>query len=139
MVKGNLFSADLAEDFYAISVDASWALDNHTANEGPLHVGFAHGDLTEAEIVECLTSEVIDPGDLIQVERSRRPVRRTGSLPADLVTGPAFDGRIVRTRLKFKVNDGNQVVAFCHSRDSGPLTTGTLVKLDGTLYGRWMI
>ncbi len=139
VVKANLFGSNFAEDFYAISVDASWGMEAHTAGEGPYTLGYAHGDLSEAEIVESITAELTDPGDIIQKERARRPVRSVGRFTGVAIDEVLNDGVLIRTPLKFAVNDGNQVVFWMFNRDSVQQTTGTLIKVDGVLYGRWQI
>ncbi len=81
VVLSELFSAALAEDLFVISVDASWAMFDHTAGEGPIGVGFTHNDLSVTEVAEALVAEVTDPSDIIARERAARPVRRTGQFP----------------------------------------------------------
>jgi len=78
--------ASLTEDLFVISVDLMWSLLGGTAGEGPIEVGVAHGDLTVAEILEAIAASPTGPGDLIQNERSRRPVRGAGSFPGITAT-----------------------------------------------------
>ena len=69
----------LGEDLFHISVEGSWTRIGGTAGEGPILVGYAHGDLTDIEIGEALDASLSDPDDIIAKEKSRRPVRRAGN------------------------------------------------------------
>ncbi len=128
----------LGEDLYALSIDCLWSLKGLTPGEGPVSVGFAHGDLTVAEITETLDASVSDPDDIIAKERARRPVRRAGLFSGIAATENLNNGVPVRTKLRFSVGDGHSINAFAVNRSgAAPLTTGGIVVLAGTIYGRW--
>ncbi len=131
--------ASLGESFYAVSVDSWWASTGHTAAEGPIQVGFAHGDLAVAEIKECIESDLSDPNDIIQRERARRPVRTVGYLRQADATPQVIDGgEKQRTPLRFKLGDGNAINVWASNRSGAQLTTGTIIRCDGVIYGRWL-
>ncbi len=127
----------LGEDFYAISADLYLSKVNHTPGEGPLLVGLNHGDLSVTEIKEKLVANVQDPDDIIANEQSRRPVRAAGQFPGIAADEVLRNGEPVRTRLKFSIGDAHTLNIFAFNRSAGPLTTGTIIKVTGTLFGRW--
>ncbi len=129
--------AALGEDLYCISVDSWASIISHTPAEGPLVCGYAHSDLTVAEVAECLSAELTDPDDIIAKERSRRPVRKTGVFSGIASDENLNNGQVIRTKLKFSVGDGHNLAFWVMNSDGDTLTTGTVVKVSGTLYGRW--
>ncbi len=135
-----LFASLLAafgEDIYIISIDAYWNLRNITTAEGPLQVGFSHGDLTVSEVSEALSAELTDPDDIIAKERSRRPVRRAGQFPSVSIDEVLNDGKPIRTKIKFSVGDGHVINGYIKNRSGAALTTGANLGITGTIYGRW--
>ncbi len=130
--------ASLGESFYAISADIAVASRGHTQGEGPLQVGMSHGDLTVTEIKEAIESDLSDPNDIIQKERSRRPVRTVGYLRQDVDPALIGDGQLQRLKMKMKLGDGNAINVWASNRSGAQLTTGTIVHIDGLIYGRWL-
>ena len=126
-----------ARNIYLISADAVITMREHTPGEGPIVYGFAAGDLTSSEILEKLQAELTDPSDIIQMERSRRPVRQTGVFPGLSSEEALNDGRNTRTRLKFGITNGKTLDVWAYNRSGNALTTGTVINVLGTLYGRW--
>ncbi len=128
----------LLEDLFIMSVDALWTLRDLTAGEGALEFGYAHDDLSVSEVAEALNAELVDPDDIITKERSRRPVRRVGVFPG-LNTEETFnDGRVHRQKVKFVVGDGHTLNTYVINRSGGTLTTGAIVTINGTIFGRWL-
>ncbi len=134
---GAILAANFLEDFYCISIDSYWSLRNADAGEGPLLVGFAHGDLTVTEIKEALEAEMVEPDNIIAKERSRRPVRKSGKFRG-LNTEEVLNlGVEIRTKLRFSVGSGHTLDAWLQNRSGAALAGGTTLAADGTLYGRW--
>lgn len=131
-----LFPA-FGEDFFAISADIGWSMRGHTAAEGPLYVGLAHGDYTEPEILENLQAELTDPDDKVAQEHSRRQVRRVGVFEGLETHETLNDGRPIRTQIKISIGDGFSLNGYAFNESGAALTTGTIIVLDGILYGRW--
>ena len=126
------------EDLFVISIDGMWTLREATAREGPIEVGFCHGDLSATEVTESLNAEQQDPDDIIQNERARRPVRRAGQFRVfDTEEMLPTHGDMLRTGCKFSVGDGHTVNCFIANRSGGSLTTGAIVEVNGNIYGRW--
>ncbi len=135
-----LFAALMAafgEDIFIISIDALFSVRGLTALEGPLQVGFSHGDLTVAEVSEALTAELTDPDDIIAKERARRPVRRAGQFSGLNTDDILNDGRLLRTKMRISVGDSHVINAFIKNRSGAALTTGANLGVTGILYGRW--
>ncbi len=130
-------SSALGEDYKTISMDCLWSLSNATGGEGPIFVGASHSDLSIVEVKEALTAEVTDPDDIIAVEHARRPVRKAGVFPVLGADAALNDGRSVRTRLGWSIGDGHNLSLFAMNRSGASLTTGALLKFQGTLYGHW--
>ncbi len=126
------------EDLFIISVDASWVLRDLTAGEGPIRVGFSHGDLTVSEVKEALEAEVSDPDDIIARERARRPVRQVGMFHGLAADDSLNNGVNIRTKVKFSVGDGHTFDLFAQNRSGvANLATGANLICDGVIYGRW--
>ncbi len=125
------------EDIFVISIDASWAITNPTVGEGPLEVGWAHGDLTVAEIAEALDAEVTDPDDIIAGERARRPVRRVGKFACLLSDEVLFNGRVERQLMKISIGDSHTLKMWGRNRSGAIFANGPSIQVDGVIYGRW--
>ncbi len=130
------------EDLFILSIDATWTLISLDVGETPIAVGFSHGDLSDAEVVEALQAALSDPDDIIAKERSRRPVRHSGNLAeGSAISGadvPLEDGHVVRTRMKFSIGDGHSLDIWAQNRSGAAnLTGGMIVKCEGKIYGRW--
>ncbi len=124
------------EDYYCVSIDCSWATRDFTAAEGPIEVGFSHGDLSVTEVEEALDAAVTDPDDIIAREHSRRPVRRAGIFSVTLESETLNQGDPIRTPLKFSIGNGHALKFFAYNRSGGALTGTNFVVIGGTLYGR---
>ncbi len=138
VLQNGIFGSSLGEDLFVISIDCYWALRGGTTGEVPIGVGFSHSDLTVAEVAECLGAELTDPDDIIQRERARRPVRRAGMFGLGASTGKELNnGVAVRTKMRMSVGDGHNVNCWARNQFGASLTTGAIVEVHGTLYGRW--
>ncbi len=130
--------ASLVEDLYISSIKGYWSLIGATPTEGPLNMGFAHGDYTVNEIEEKLDANVSDPDDKIAVERSRRLVRSAGIFPVITANEVLHGGIPVSTTMKFVVGDGKAVSFWVYNRSGAVLTTGATIGFIGTVFGRWL-
>ncbi len=147
VVSTSLLGGNLTEDLYAISMDVLADIGGLTAGEGePALLGVAHGDYANTEIAEALNVILLGPGNKIEQERARRLVRKVGTFHGnDLNTQVQMkmigrDGsRLVRIKLKFMVQSGQDLSIFVQNLSQGTLTTGAVLKFSGTAYGRWII
>ncbi len=136
----DILSADLADDFFCVSLHGNWSLRDPTAGEGPISVGLAHGGLNAAEIEEHLEVVMTSRHDILERERARRPVRKVGIFLLRTADSAAHlnDGVIVKTKLLFMVGLPEPNIRFwAWNQSGGSLTTGAVLDLTGTLFGRW--
>ncbi len=127
------------QDTWLMSTDISVAMFGHTAGEGPLIVGLAHGDYDSQEIEEYLeASAAWDEGDKVAQEHRRRKVRTLGMLPGFASNESLWDGAQKRVKLGFKLQIGETLKVWIYNFGAGTLTAGTTVKWAGTLWTRRM-
>ncbi len=129
--------AAFGEDIYCISMDIQAGLRDFTAGQTPIRFGVAHGDLSIAEIDEFNVAELSDPDDIIQKERSRRPVRKIGAFWGSEDNVQFNGGKMTRVKLGFSVGDGHALNMWVKNQSGAVLTTGAVLEFDGILYGRW--
>ncbi len=143
---GALASKDVVKDDLADTVNertlvssvvaayslAGWTL---TTNDGPILIGIAHSDYTDAEIEEYLESTGSwDEGDLVQQEISKRKIRRIGIFEEpDTDTGSVTlnDGKPIKTKLNWILNQGQTLAVWAYNTGAGPITTGATVHTEG--------
>ena len=140
-VKDDLFASVLPRSLFAISADVLFTTRGFTPTEGPVLVGFSHSDLTVTEISEKIAADgslaVLD-GDLITLERMRRPVRRVGTFPIQAEDEVLSHGEFVRQTLKFVCQTGKTISAWGANFSGATLTTGGVIQYEGNLYARRM-
>ncbi len=130
--------ASLGEKFYFHSITALCGLRDAQAGEGPIDIGYAHGNLSTTEIKENLTVNLADPDDIIAREQSRRPVRKVGQFAVIGDSASLNDGQPLKRAIRFSVGSGHAIKLFAYNRSGAALTTGSSVVVDGTIHGRWM-
>ncbi len=133
----NIFDAAFDSNFYAVSVHAAWAMDDHTAGEGPLEVGWAHDDYDVTEIQEALNAEGNTRGNMIEIERRRRKVRSVAYFHGRDANESLADGRQIKTKLGWTIIKDDNLTFWMRNHDA-TMTTGTVVNVTGVLYGRWV-
>ncbi len=118
--------------FRVMSVKASWNLTGLTAGDGPIVLGYCHSDYTVSEIKECIeAASAVDLGDKIQQERANRLIRVVGTLNE---SGGLNDGKVLSTKLNWRINPGETVAIFAYNDGGALLTTGSVVQLNGDLW-----
>ncbi len=118
-------------DYLVTSVENTWSYEDHTAGEGPITCGYAHGDYSVTEIKECLESASINMGNMIQRERARRLVRIVGAFSGQNVSETLNDGKPIKTRLNWKIPEGITLKVFFYNDSTSNLTTATLASVMG--------
>ncbi len=148
VLSANLVEGTLTEDLYVISSDLSATITGLTAGEGaPMDIGIAHSDYSDTEIKENLDVVLLGPGSKIELERTRRLVRKVGvanlsvsdTLQSVLSMIGKGGSRIIRTKWKFTVQSGKTLDIWIQNRSGATLTTGATFRWSGTVYGRWLI
>ncbi len=115
-----------------LSVEVTWSLEDLTDLDGPIEVGIAHSDYTDAEVEECLEAGGSwDEGDKVAQEQARRLVRRVGVLTEEETA--LNEGRLVKTRLNWRVSTGDTLRWWARNRGDA-LTTGAVVIISGVLH-----
>ncbi len=128
----------IAQDAQFVSTDVYISMEAHTAGEGPVQVGIANSDLSTAEIGECLDSVPASQSDIIAIEQARRPVRNVGVLPGLNTDEVLKNGEPTRIKLQWRIRGSSDLQAWIRNKSSSPLTTGSLIKVWGKVYLRWM-
>ncbi len=126
------------DGMWLVSADLTVALEAHTAGEGPLVVGCAKADYTAAEIEEWYESNASwDRGDMIANEHARRKCRMIGTFNGLTTEEVLNNGVPIRIKLGWKLEPGEVGIQYWIFNDSAAtLTTGTLAKFQGFVYGR---
>ncbi len=134
------FDETVNERTLVSSIIGRYALSNVTpiALNGPLLVGVAHGDYTDAEIEEWIENTGSwNEGDKIGQEIAKRKIRRVGlfqtsptSVPAD--TAVLNDGKPIKTKLNWILNQGESLKLWAYNTGSVAFaTTAPVVDLQG--------
>ncbi len=109
-----------------------------TASEGPLLLGMASVDLSNAEIAEALVADPQSPRDQPAAEQANRQVFPLAMLPASVeVAGNEIQAlRSLRYPWK-RILEGNGLKYFVQNLDGSTLTSGTLVTVFTAVVGTW--
>ncbi len=127
---------NFGREAYVISADIIWTITGNTAGEAGVVCGIAHSDYSSTEISEWFLASSFDPGDKLLQEKSRRQCREAGVFPG-IVGFSLNDGKHIRTKLKFPVEEGKTLDAFVINNSGATLTTGSTVIFSGKVYLRW--
>ncbi len=126
-------------EYRVLSVSNLWSLRGMTPSEGPIVVGYAHGDYSVTEIKEALEAEtMMTRGDKIAAERGNRLVRRVGIFTGQVEDDTLNDGRPIRTRLNWVVPVGKTLNAFAYNQSGATLTTGAILVQNGKATIKWL-
>ncbi len=126
---GDNIDDSVTERAWLSSILCTWSMDEFTtgAGDGPILVGIAHSDYSDAEIeawVEQTTGW--DVGDLVSREISGRKIRRVGIFGS---TGQALsgtvlnDGKPIRTKCGWMLNTGQSIRIWAYNQGSSALAT----------------
>ncbi len=134
------FDEVVTEESRLTSIVGTWAMADMTAaaGAGPIMVGYAHSDYTDAEIEEVIENTGSwDIGNLVQQETAKRLVRRVGlfqTSPAGAATGiqTLNDGKPIKTKLNWNLKTGATVRVWAYNTGSAALAgTSPVVRLQG--------
>ncbi len=112
------------------SVRATWTMDLFTAStsDGPVLVGIAHSDYSDAEIeewVENITGSW-DAGDMVSQEIAQRKCRQVGIFdnPQDTTVAARInDGNPITTKAGWMLSPGDTVRIWAYNTGDGALQT----------------
>ncbi len=130
------FDEVVDEETRITSIVASWALELLTAGQGPIEVGYAHSDYTDAEIEEVLeNTDSWTRGDKISQERAKRLVRSVGIFGSGSADGEEItlnNGLPVKTKLNWALTTGQTIKFWAFNRSGSAIsTTVPVVRLQG--------
>jgi len=125
------FDGVVNERTFISSVKALYAMDEFTSatDDGPIIIGLAHSDYTDAEIeawVENTTAGSWDEGNLVAQEIGRRKIRRVGVFE-DAIGGTGSlvlnEGRMITTKCGWILLQGQTVRVWAYNAGSSALAT----------------
>ncbi len=134
IISGNLHDIAPVESLFSIALDlyVGWA----EGGEGPLAVGIAHGDYSDAEILECLKADTLDLANKIEREQAKRLVRSVGYITGLDADGAMNDGKMIRVKSRFHLEEGQNMKFWVWNRSKGALSTGADVQVFGSHFAR---
>lgn len=122
-----------ANPWRCMSVEATWALTDLTANDGPIEVGVAHSDYTVTQIKEYLENFAsIDIGNKSTQEIATRWIRSVGTL--NDVRTSLNNGMPVKTKLNWGMTIGKFINIWAYNQSTFALTTLAVLNVDGHLW-----
>ncbi len=132
LIGGNVTDT-VSEKSWLASLYAVWTVRGGTSGEGPLRVGVAHSDYSDAEVEEWIENNGSwDEGDLVQQEVARRKIRYVGAFQMLSPDEVLNDGRIIRTKLGWIADSGESLKIWAYNASgAAPMTTGAIVGVAG--------
>ncbi len=137
---GAAFASVVEERTFVTSLDASWSLKDLTvvAGDGPIIVGVAHSDYSDAEIEAFVENTGgWSEGNKVAQEIAKRKIRIVGTFAdfgADasaLGTYVLQDGKQIHTKLNWILTTGQTVKHWAYNAGSSALTTGATLHTFG--------
>lgn len=137
---GVAFDETVNERTFVSSVVCSWSLSNWTAgdDDGPIVVGLAHGDYSDAEIEAYIENTGSwNEGDLVQSrEVGRRLIKRVGQFMVTDIQAETIhtlnNGMPVKTKLNWVLNQGATLKYWAYNQGASALaTTDPDVRIQG--------
>ncbi len=133
-----LFDNVVNERTFVSSVVATWDMTNFTlqSDDGPILVGVAHSDYTDAEIEAWIEdADSWNEGNLVRQEVAKRKIRQVGTLkgaPEPIQTSVLNDGKPIRTKCGWILLQGQTLRIWAFNLGSGSLaTTVPIVQCTG--------
>ncbi len=126
---GSLVSDSVTETAWASSIRCTYALDQFTpgTDDGPITVGVAHGDYSDAEVESWLEIQGNwDQGKLVEQEIGRRKCRIIGTFdgPRDALDAVRLnEGRPITTKLGWQLSTGQSLRFWAYNNGISTLAT----------------
>ncbi len=137
-VLGGLETNVLTETAFLTSVKATWALKDldPQPSDGPIWVGLAHSDYTDAEVEEWIEEGASwDAGDMVATrEINRRLIRQVGvfqNVSSATGTEVLNDGRPITTKCRWGLTTGQTVRFWVYNSGNGALVSGAILHVNG--------
>ena len=117
------------------SLVASYSMSEFTvaAGVGPILVGVCHSDYSIVEIEEFIEATLSwSEADLIAREVGSRKIRKIGIFDADETADVLNDGKMIKTKLNWIINQGQSLKLWGYNTGSAAVvTTVPVVELQG--------
>lgn len=136
---GTDYDESVNERTFISSHKATWSISDWTpgAGIGPVLVGIAHGDYTNAEVEEVIENTGSwNEGDKVAQEVAKRQIRIVGKFESP-EGGSTFDtilneGKPIHTKLNWILNQGETLRLWAYNLGSQPFaTTDPQVRISG--------
>jgi len=127
----------LTQDFDVISTDMTISIAGLTEGEGPIDVGLSDSVYTVAEIREWIDASPTQQYGA-EAEQSARRCRLFGTFSGDNAAETLNDGLPIRKRMFIRGINGQPIAdVWANNNSGGTLTTGGVISIQGTHWGRW--
>lgn len=131
--------ANPGTETFLLSTKCTWSLDNGVKGEGPIIVGVAHEDYTDAEIEAWIENTGSwTPFNLVQREIAKRKIRMVGSFANDggttLSTERLNDGLPIKTICRWSNGDTQSLKIWAFNKAGGSLTGAARVIVVGSAF-----
>ncbi len=138
-VIGSLVGDTVTETTWCSSIKASHTLVGFTpaAGDGPILVGVAHSDYTDAEIEGWIENNASwSKHNLVAQEIAKRKIRRIGVFQTEfddtIITSSTLnDGKAITTKCGWQLGSAQTLRFWAFNMGSSTLTTGALYKAEG--------
>lgn len=131
------FDEEVQEQATITSIVASWAIRDSPLglNQGPIVVGLAHSDYTDAEIEEVLELTAgWEKYDLVAREKAKRLIRVIGTFPSTPAADQAAvlnEGRPIKTKLNWQLGSGQTLKVWAYNAGGAALADSAALYVDG--------
>ncbi len=130
---GSLLTGVVEEKAWVSSMIALWALTQFTEGSdiGPITVGVAHSDYTDAEVEEFIENAGSwSQGNKVAQEVARRKIKIVGVFSTEAGSSASdvnvlADGRLIRTKLNWMLTTGQTIRIWAFNEGSNPIGTTT--------------
>lgn len=132
------------EDFRLLKLEGWGATDSYTVGAShALLVGLADGDLSDAEIEECLEARSQHPNDRISVEQSERPVWPLGILTERQISASEMaallnNGQSAVWKQRWTFGPSGIKIWAYNFDNTGAFGTAAYLNFYCKLYGVWV-
>ncbi len=136
------YTGNMVEDFRMLRQDYWMTIKGAQATviqDGPIMVGLAQGELTAAEIEECVESRPINANDRVQLERSGRAV-----WPLEMFMWRDVDNAqqpyVIKGTInpKWTFNNPQGWTYWVYNSSENAIITGATLELFAKSYGVWV-
>lgn len=131
------FTQTVVDDMYLVSVDIICSYRAGAAPSGPVMVGLAHSDYSDAEIEAWVElTDSWDTSNLTEQEIRRRKIRRIGTFAGASVSETLNDGKPIRVPLRFRVEESKTLKFWVFNQSGAALNADFECPISGQVYAK---